>query len=355
MSQLKIIKLKSPKLLEENILKKITCIRPHRERIFKVAQEKVNNKLIYHNYGQGGAGLTFLFGCVNESIRQFERQIQNQPVLKNEKICVIGAGCYGLLTAIMLSLRGFDVKIIAKETCKIASYNAAGFFFPRHRKSSTPQEIKIFRDFGIESYKIYMQIFNGQHEFIKNCVKLIPAYYAPEIDPGFKPFIDIGLIKQPQHVTITFNNQNFYDATEYKVLFIDSTKLMEELNSNIKKYNISVEHQEVRNFDQISEKIIFNCAGLGAKELAQDTKIVPVQGHLITLTNQPDIDSAQYLINFRVTMVNPNGSARDELIYYAPKGLGILGITFKRGVDSLTQNGYEFDRILKRSRDFFGL
>lgn len=44
----------------------------------------------------------------------------------------------------------------------------------------------------------------------------------------------------------------------------------------------------------------------------------------------------------------------DELIYFAPKECGILGITFIRGEDSLTSHQHEFDRLLQRCKDFFG-
>jgi hypothetical protein len=59
------------------------------------------------------------------------------------------------------------------------------------------------------------------------------------------------------------------------------------------------------------------------------------------------------MINVKVIQKGPKGM-RDELIYFAPKDEGILGITFIRGQDSLTANQQEFDRLLERCRDFFG-
>ena len=60
------------------------------------------------------------------------------------------------------------------------------------------------------------------------------------------------------------------------------------------------------------------------------------------------------MINVKVIQNTPKGTPRDELIYYAPKESGILGITFLRGQDSLTANHHEFDRLLQRCKDFFG-
>jgi D-amino-acid oxidase len=350
----RIIKIIPPQFSANHIEEKITCIRAHRERIFNVSTEVTSDKLICHNYGQGGAGWTFLFGCVNESIRQFEKYVIENPDLSKRPIAIIGAGCYGLLTALLLTRKGYTVRIIAKEAEDITSYKAAGFFFPRARKSSTPQEIATFKTLGMESYSIYKQIIAGKHPFINKGPQLLPAYYGLDIDPGFASYIDEGLIDKPEKVTIDFGTGKQYDVVEYKTVFINSTLLMSELQRNREKLSITITKADIAAFNDIPESIIFNCAGLGAKKLADDKRIVPVQGHIITLKNQPHLDTLQYMINVKVTSVNMLGMPRDELIYFAPKNSGILGITFIRGQDSLTNNHHEFDRILQRCHDFFG-
>lgn len=349
----RIVKLIRPILAAEHIKEKVTCIRAHRERIFKVATQILNNKLICHNYGQGGAGWTFLFGCVNESIRQFEQELEQNPAYKNKPIAIIGAGCYGLLTAICLARKGYRLTIIAKDTQNTPSLKAAGFFFGRARKSSTSAEKAVFEALGMKSYGQYLEIVQEKHPFIKAGVKLLPAYYGLDIDPGFGPYIAKGLVKQPTPVTIDFGNDKTYDVMEYQTVFIDSITLMQELHEALMLLAIPIIPIHIENFDQIDQPIIFNCAGLGAKSLTQDTLIVPVQGHLITLKNQP-IEQMQYMLNVKVVMKNTQGGLRDELIYYTPKQEGILGITFIRGQDSLTANQHEFDRLMQRCQDFFG-
>lgn len=349
------INLIPPLFSESHIKERIICIRGHRERIFNTSLQITDTKLVFHNYGHGGAGWTFLFGCVNESIRQFEEEIIKNSDLKNKPIAVIGAGCYGLLTAIILAQKGHAVRIIAKDTEDIPSNKAAGFFFPRPRKSSTPQEITIFESRGMESYTAYCQIIRGEHPFITSGPMLLPAYFSCDINPGFDPYIANNLIAPPEKVIIDFGNGKTYQTMEYKIVFINSSIIMQELQRNITELNITITKKEVTAFNEIDEPIIFNCAGLGAKNLTSDPRIVPVQGHLITLKNQPNLQQLQYMINVKVTTPGLRGTPRDELIYYAPKDSGILGITFIRGQDSSTTNQHEFDRLLQRCRDFFGI
>ncbi len=349
----KVIQLTPPRLSNDCIEDKISCIRAHRERIFQVSFEKKKDKIIFHNYGHGGAGWTFLFGCVNESLRQFDA-FQESHSLKKTPISVIGAGCYGLLTAIMLAFKGYPVQIIAEETENIPSYKAAGFFFPRPRKMSTPDEITIFESLGIESYTVYQQIAYGDHPFIEKGTKILPAYFGLDIDPGFKPFIARGLMPVAKESVITFG-ATVHRVHEYRTLFINSSVMMEEFHRLVRKLSIPLIKKTVHHFNDVSATIIFNCTGMGAKKLTGDTRLIPVQGHLITLQNQPSREHLQYMINVKVTMQTSKNTPRDELIYFAPKESGILGITFLRGQDSLTANHQEFERLLHRSRQFFGI
>ena len=200
------VELTPPSLSCEHIEERIVCIRSHRERIFRTEEQIQGNTFIYHNYGQGGAGWTFLFGCVEKSLRQFEARLILEPRLKNRPICVIGAGCYGLLTAVLLARKGYEVHIVAREIEGVPSSKAAGFFFPRPRKSSTPEEAALFLSAGIESYKAYKQIAQGTHPFIKQGCHLLPAYYSLGIDPEFVPYIEHGLMDISHTVTIDFKN-----------------------------------------------------------------------------------------------------------------------------------------------------
>ena len=350
----KTIFLNPPELLDENIKEKIVCIRSHRERIFKTSLEVIDNQKIFHNYGHGGAGWTFLFGSVHESIRQFEEYVSTEKIKSNKTLYVIGAGCYGLLTSILLARKGYLVKIIAKELSDIASYKAAGFFFPRPRKNPTLEERERFLSFGLDSYKTYQEIIAKRHPFLAAGAKLLPCYFSMDIDPGFQQYIDKKLMPEPENVIIDFQNGKRYEAKAYQTIFIDVLSLMHELERNRREQCIEIIKTELSSFSQIDGEYIFNCSGFGAKKLTGDRLLIPVQGHLVALKNQKNLSCLAYMINVKVVMIDSFGRTRDKLLYYAPKESGILGITFLRGEDSLTANEHEFCDLLKRSRNFFG-
>lgn len=349
-----IIQLTPPLLLPESLQEKISCIRSHRERIFRVEIEERGSKLIVHNYGHGGTGWTFLFGTVRQAIALLEEKISRDPTYKAKDVVVIGAGCYGLLTALLLSYQGYNVSIVAQATDNLTSHKAAGFFFPRPRKCSTPEERALFATYGIASYQEYRAIALGNHPFLHVGARILPAYFGMDIDPGFTPYLDQNLISPPREVMIDFGNGKIYPVHEYYIVFMQTTLLMQELQSLINRQKIPMIRKKIETFEEIDALIIMNCSGAGARHLTHDKRLVPVQGHLITLKEQPSPEKLSYLLNVKVTMTNQNGRKRDELIYFAPKEHGILGITFIRGQESPTANAHEFDRLLQRCKDFFG-
>jgi D-amino-acid oxidase len=352
MHKQKTIYLTPPALADENIAEKITCIRGHRERIARVEPETVGSKIIFHNYGQGGAGWTFLFGCVHESLRQFNVYVLHKP---KKPIAVIGAGAYGLLTAIMLTRAGYQVTLYASQEHDLTSNKAAGFFFPRWRKKSTPEEIALFLRYGIDSYAAYSAISTGQHPFIASGASFLPAYYSVSNDPGFTPYAERGLMPAPEQVCIDFQNGLFYPAIAYQSLFVDVPVMMAEFKRLQKELAIGLVIKTVESLAyDLAEQIIFNCTGWGARNLTGDKLLVPIQGHLITLKNQQNQAALKYLINVKIPMPHPKGGTKDELLYYAPKEDGVLGITFMRGQADPAANQQEFARLINRARTFFG-
>lgn len=122
---------------------------------------------------------------------------------------------------------------------------------------------------------------------------------------------------------------------------------------------VRFESVKVNKLSELSERVIVNCTGLGARELVGDTKLHPNLGALLLLKGQ-DLprEALQYMILTEAT---------GGLLYYFPKhslkisadhrdqagDMGVLGGCCIEVNDETVRNEEEFDRILRDARWFF--
>lgn len=336
-----LVHLTPPLLSPDHIDQLVSCIRPKHTQGYQLYGEIKQDKLIIHNYGHSGSGWTLLFGVIEQLMAEFDTQLAQNPSFKNKPVCVIGAGCMGLLSAIYLAQKGYAVKIVAKEFEQIASDKAVGLFFPYtaftpvYNKYQKAQEVAL---------REYTAIIEGKHPFISStAAERIPQYV--DLTTKYSRLNFWGL---PRMVTLDFGNGKQHQAREYNTLFIHTFSMMQQMKAYALKLGITFEHRTITSFTEIAESIIINCTGLGARELNNDAGLIPVQGHLICLKNQPAA-ALTYVIHVRVLQ---NG--KPTYIYFAPKASGILGITYIEGQDNLAANPHEYDLMLERARDYFG-
>lgn len=89
----------------------------------------------------------------------------------------------------------------------------------------------------------------------------------------------------------------------------------------------------------LPERLIFNCTGLGARDLFGDTGLEPVRGQLAILLPQPEVRYA----------------FTGEAGYMFPRADGIvLGGTFERGITDLTPEPARIARIIASHQRLFG-
>jgi glycine/D-amino acid oxidase-like deaminating enzyme len=58
---------------------------------------------------------------------------------------------------------------------------------------------------------------------------------------------------------------------------------------------------------QLTEPVVFNCTGLGARQLCGDTELKPASGQLVVLPPQPDVDYSLYHGDFYYMVPREDG------------------------------------------------
>src|SRR5215472_14412853 len=90
----------------DRVIRTTVGLRPHRDAGFVLRADKLDDKLLVHNYGHGGAGMSLAWGT---GLMATEFALQQQA----RRAAVIGCGSVGLTCARQLQRRGFDVTIYA--------------------------------------------------------------------------------------------------------------------------------------------------------------------------------------------------------------------------------------------------
>src|SRR5438309_9091620 len=88
----------------DRVIRTTVGLRPHRDSGFVLRAEKLDEKLLVHNYGHGGAGMSLSWGPAYMAAEAATEHDQRRAA-------VIGGGVAGLTSARQLQRRGFDVTI----------------------------------------------------------------------------------------------------------------------------------------------------------------------------------------------------------------------------------------------------
>jgi len=109
----------APRIARENIIREVVGHRPFRPGGFVVRSEKLGDKVVVHNYGHGGAGITLSWGSSALAVRE-------TLGMEYRDVAVIGSGVMGLTSARLLQDAGWNVTIYTKDMPRHTTSNVAG-------------------------------------------------------------------------------------------------------------------------------------------------------------------------------------------------------------------------------------
>lgn len=284
-------------------------------------------------YGHGGAGITLSWGT---------SRLATQLGLPGHggRVAVIGAGIMGLTTARLVQEAGFPVTIYTQALPPDTTSNIAGGQWSPYghfRDSAvTPAwraqfaaaldyswrrfQIMVGDDYGVRWLPTYTEGRGGGPDPSNPLDRYHPA--ARRLIAAEHPFA-------LEHVS------------RFDTMYVETGRFLRQLLRDIESAGGRV---AIRSFatpaeiEALPEKLVFNCTGLGARALFDDSELVPVRGQLAILLPQPEVRYAF------------TGSAG----YMFPRSDGIiLGGTFEPGNWSLDPDPATTARILASHRALF--
>jgi len=315
---------------ESRVIRTVAGLRPYRRPGFVVRRETLGDKALVHNYGHGGGGITLSWGSSKLAVEQ------GLPG-HGGAVAVIGAGVMGLSTARLVQEAGFPVTIYAAALPPDTTSNiAGGQFHPFSvfdKDAASPQFMAQFiraLDYSWRRFQIMVGDDYG--------IRWLPTYVeaaSPEarVIPTFPPVNRvIGRAEHPFPLD---------SVRRYDTMYVETGRYLRQMLRDIQ---IAGGNIEVRRFATpadiagLPEKLVFNCTGLGSRELFNDQDLHAARGQLAILEPQPEVRYA----------------ALGDFGYMFPRADGIiLGGTFEVDEWDPTPRAEDIARIIASHKRFF--
>lgn len=358
---LEVRKIVPPKLDTAYLGQEILCYRPLRKGSPNMSIQIIGDQVIGHNYGHGGSGWTLGPGSSKYVVDLVESQ-KTKTIDKNAPATVIGGGVLGLFTAYELVKRGYTkVTIIAASYDNLTSHNAGGLLAPVSM-SNNPQLQPLIDQIGFDAYRFYDLIAKGQQTDFKKGAVVVPTYFENREDSGLEPYV--GKVMQPaKDVMLDFGNGTQRRMVSYDDgIFIDTAIMMKSLTDFLTN-KVTFVTRKVDKLSEITSPLVFNCSGLGAFNLNNDTDVAPVQGHLIMLKDQVPANLQYMILVYFNKATTTAGQEVKRSFYIFPKQLlntpvndiGVVGGTFIENATPNTPNTEEFKIMIDNAKKFYGI
>ena len=312
------------------VIRTVAGLRPYRDAGFVVRVETLGDKRLVHNYGHGGAGITLSWGS-SRLATNLGLQGHSGPV------AVIGAGALGLTTARLVQEAGFPVTIYAKALPPHTTSNIAGGQISPfgHYKDSvvTPEWRRQFLAAMDYSWRRWQIMVGDEYG-----IRWLPTFEESDdigpspLDPYYPNARRLSRAEHPFPLDRVIGFDTMYVETGHFL-----RQMMRDIH--IAGGTISVrEFATPQAIGELPERLVFNCTGLGSRDLFGDTELHPVRGQLAVLLPQPEV---------RYALAGGWG-------YMFPRADGILlGGTFEKDIFDATPDRAAIERIVGSHKRFF--
>ncbi len=325
----------------DRVIRTTIGLRPFRPSGFVLKADKLDGKTLIHNFGHGGSGMSLSWGTAS---------MASDLALAHDgrTAAVMGSGVVGMTSARELQRRGFAVTIYAATVPPDTTSNMSlAGWTPTSGlidfKSRTAEWDGQFREAVHIAYR-RLQLLTGPKYGISWIMNYAPTdnemsargsnVLMPDditnprvlLQPGEHPFPTKYAIERPE---MRIEPSIYLDALMNDFLLWGGKVV-------IRKF------ETPRDVAALTESLVINCTGLGAKALFSDPELTPLKGQLTVLVPQPEVTYS--------TSGGGRAPATPEagFIHMMPRSDGIiLGGTSLRDDWTLTVNEKERQRVVE--------
>ena len=328
----------APRVNRENVIREIVGHRPYRPGGFVVKSEKLGDKVIVHNYGHGGGGITLCWGSSALAVRE-------TMGMEHRDVAVIGSGVMGLTSARLLQDAGWNVTIYTRAMARHTTSNVAGGEWgpaSAHDPEVSTDAFKSQLEFALRiSHHAHTNLGGSDYGIFWR------ELYRPSDNPERQGESDYGHL-YPYEGTLGPGEHPFQTRYAHHALtmMIEPATFLRRLTEDVHQARGSF---VIRNFQDkeelltLPEPVIFNCTGLGARALFGDETLTPAKGQLVFLPPDPDVD---YL-----TL----GGGECLCNMFSRSDVYLLGASFKPGDCSTNPEPADTERIIREhQRNYAG-
>ncbi|MEE4201781.1 FAD-dependent oxidoreductase [Erythrobacter sp.] len=313
----------------DRVIRSVAGLRPYRAEGFVVREERLGSKRLIHNYGHGGAGITMSWGSSKLATRL-------GLVGHSGPVAVLGAGALGLTCAKLVQEAGFPVTIYADVLPPETTSNiAGGQIHPASlfRASAVSEEwLGQFAAALDYSYRRF-QISVGEDTGIRWLTT-----YDETRGRGLGP-VEARIMPARRLLQRGEHPFPVDEVREWRTMYVETGRWLDHLMRDVRLAGGRMVRRRFQNGGEVAalpESLIFNCTGLGARDLFGDDKMIAARGQLAILLPQPEI---RHAYRFRAGYMFPR-----------PDGI-ILGGTFERGEEMPVAQPEDIAQILAQHRE----
>jgi D-amino-acid oxidase len=315
---------------ESRVIRTMAGLRPYRRSGFVVRADQLGDKRLVHNYGHGGGGITLSWGT-SKLATELGLQGHSGPV------AVLGSGVVGLSTARLVQEAGFPVTIYAAALPPDTTSNIAGGQF---------HPFAVFRE-GFVTLAFMAQFTRALDYSWRRFqimvgedygIRWLPTYVETD-SPDAKviaTFPPINRMLTPAEHPFPWAN-----ALRYDTMYIETGRYLGQMMREVEIAGGKIEVRKFAtpaNITALPEALVFNCTGLGSRDLFNDQDLRPARGQLVILEPQPEV---QYAF-----------TGGPGYMFPRPDGI-VLGGTFELDQLDATPDPVTIARIVADHKRFF--